>query len=540
VLINVKRGFLIIIFVFISIYFSSCQIRYTLEEEPNNDIHSSAPIYNEKLLKGIIIGRDDIDFYRITMKETVKNDLLADIEIKENKNLDLILKIYRGNRIVKVVDDDIQNNNGDERAERMVNVLFSKEALINGAAIFSVEPEVEHTSFDSFEKLDYTISIKLKEAKEDEEKEPNDKAVFANSVGESGIIKGYFNPASNPLNNENAEKIEEDWYSFAVNGKSMKIIDTSLSAVPNIDSILSIYDDLGYLIRESNSYGIGEPEKIVNVGVKKGKYYIRVKSSKCCVQNPYIGYLLKIEKNNWDSNYEYEPNDRYSSANNPRFSEDFKGYINPKGDIDWLKFNIYSTDRQVVTVKISPTAYMDPALELLNMANELILKVDDRKIDEGEIIKNIGVEEGVYYIKISDKAKESNFTSNPYTILINKREWSSDEEFEPNNDFDSANEITVGEIKRAYITPGLDEDFYWFSMKENATINFEVTPIILLDMVLRIYNQDRLFIGEIDENGLDEEERGSFILLEGNYFLEIFSKNKNENSRDSYILKIFE
>jgi len=535
---NIKKVLLFIFLIPISIDFYSCGIKYVLEEEPNNNIYNASSVYNGKLVKSTIANKDDIDFYRIQVKEVISKDLLADIEVKENTNLNLIIKVYKENKIIKIIKNDSLINN-KTKTVRIVNMLFNMEDVINGIAIFSVEPDIGNTSFDTSEKLNYDLLVRLKEKGEDEEGEANDKAVFANPIGDSGIIKGYFNPSWNPLNIDDAQKREEDWYSFIISGEGLKILNISVSAVPNIDTKLSIYDDMGYLIRETNGNKTGETEKIMNLGVKKGKYYIKLENDKPYVQNPYVGYLLKIEKYNWDKYSEYEPNDRYSFANSITFSKDIKGYINPPGDIDWFRFNIYDPERQVITVKLSPTAYIDPVIELYNSSNESILFVNDRKIDEGEIIKNLGVEEGVYYLKISNKAGDTDNFNNPYTLLIEKKDWNQDEEFELNNDFDNANQILVGEIRKGYINPARDKDFYWFIIEEDMEINYEVTPCVLLDMVLKVYNQNKEIVLEINNNKIDEGENGKIDLLKGKYFLEVFSNNKNANSRDSYMLKIF-
>jgi len=520
---------------FISIILISCSIKYEKEKEDNNNIYTANVINNNKI-KGKINEIEDIDFYRIVYNKETNKDIIADIICTENDSLDIRINLYRNGKIIKIIDDTDEEKGNVGEGERIINAFFSRDELINNTAVFSIQGRFIKGFNEN--KSSYELRVRIMEKQNDQEGEPNDKPVFASELINTGIMKGYFSPAVNFTIPEQIMNNETDWYSFRVEGNEIKLFNISHSSVPNIDTKLSVFDELGYLIREANSHRKGESEKLTAIGLKQGKYFIKLESAESYKKNEKIGYTIKIKSMDFAGS-EYEPNDNYPSANPVSFNKEIKGYFNPAGDIDWFRFSIYDPSPQVVSVKVSPAAGIDPVVQLCTVSGEPIITLDDRKVDEGEIIRNMGMRQGVYYIKMTNKDTLVDEPENNYLLLIEKKPWNEDEEFEKNDKQEFANNLIVGGLKNGFITPKEDRDFYSFILEEENNIVFELTPCILLDLAIRVYDSNGTLIKKIDNKGFEQGEKENVFLESGVYYAEIFSTNGQENSRDAYIFRIY-
>jgi len=532
-----ERAFSVLLLLPIVILFlNSCGLRYTEENEMNDSFEAANLLFTGKVLKGSISSGNDVDFYNLKLKNPDKyhEKIIADIRLKNQDGINYELRVFNKKRLLKQVI-----KKSSEIA--LVNMMFNTEDLKKGKiflVVSSVGKEISKVPSR------YSLNVNIRSMNKEEEGEPDDAAVFAIPLvkeEKENVIRGYFNPDSNPMNKD---KIEEDWYKYKVTyadiqsrDKSIKV-NLNLTAVPDVDSEIAIFDDLGYLIRTGDSFGVGENERLLNIFLKEGTYYVRVRSKQPGQENVNIPYVLKI-KNVENNNTESEPNDNYPMANLINFSEEKKGYFNPIGDIDWFRVNVYDVNPQILTVKAEPTAYIDYRIKLFSAANELIVSVDDRGEDEGEIIKNIGVGPGVYYIKLENKNQKKDVPQNQYSLTVYKNEWNNEEEYELNNDFNSANSFYLGTLKKGYITPVGDVDFYRFQLEVEKTVRFEISPSVLLDLYIEVYDSEGNLLNKIDSKGEGMGEEGDINLDSGIYFAKVGSNNKNENSRDFYILRIY-
>jgi hypothetical protein len=504
----------------------SCFLSREREREPNDAPFSAQALASGKTLRGALQRAGDVDYYTVMGKKG-RSDLIASISVRESGPFDLAIRIHEGERVTKIINDT------EGRGERIVNALFGAGGIADGSAVFSVERMGEGDGLNTGTPMQYDLIVKTKEREPNEEEEPNDKMVQATRVTPESTVRGFFNPAYNPFSDTG---IEEDWYAFRVYGQEGEIVHISHSAVPDVDAVLSVYDELGYLVREANSHGKGIPEKLTNILLADGDYYIRIASAEPYQQNMEIGYLLRIERPEGGPR-ESEPNDKYPLANPLAFSRDMAGNFNPAGDEDWFRLDIFDPEPQVVTVRVSPTAELDPVIDFFDSSEELVLHVDSRDKDEGEIMRNMGVEQGVYYLRLSDRDRSTDNPNKEYTIVAEKKPRTEEEEFEPNNSLASAERLTPGMLKRGFVSPKGDRDFFSFQIEKPARISLEVTPCALLDLAINLYNQSGLLVHSINDNPVEEGERGSVSIPSGTFYVEVFSVNGGENSRDTYILK---
>ncbi len=516
-----KYLYVTIIISFLTIILISCGLKYSEEKEINDTKEMANILLPDKFLKAKISSEEDIDFYRVGLKKKIsEKNLSTKVLILKRDNFNIDIKIYLDDRVLKEIVST-------EKEVYVTNIGIKQNDIINKNFYISVSGKL--TDKEKNYPLLYEIKIEIKKREKNQEVEPNDQPVFATDISDENPVKGYFD-----LNNN----IDYDWYKFRVKGEGEKI-NVVLSGVPDIDSEISIYDDLGYQIRKGDSFGVNESEILSNIYLIPGLYFVRVNPLHKEEGNPKIPYILKIEKE-LNEKLESEPNDVYPKSNKLEFSDIIKGVFNPVGDVDWFRFNIYDINYQIVTVKFEPTAYVDPIIELYNSSLKKIISVDDRGIDEGEIIKNIGVDAGVYYVKLIDKNQKKDLPQYTYTLNITKSNWKKDEELEINNSFDRANEFELGGFKKGYITPKGDVDFYSIYLSNSEKIKLEISPCILIDLKVEVFNSERVLIKTFNSKGIEEGESGELYLENGLYFIKVSSVNNEENSRDNYILKIYQ
>lgn len=533
----------IILTVVILGFLSSCG-RYGRETESNDSPANANRIVPGRTFRGTLDNPEDADFYLIQSGngklEGYEGDLIFDIRVACGQ--DTALKIFREDRLIKAIDD--RHGDGDGQEERIVNVQFDSAEVARGAAFFCIAPSDRSTHTEDAR---YTVHVEMEKREGNVEGEPNDKKVQAVDFGEESMLHGWFNPSANVLSEEGGR--ETDWYTFTVeDGGGPELVHISLSGVPGIDSNLAVFDEFGYTIRKTDPYRSGGPgrgEKLMSLGLQAGRYYIRVSNAEEGRQNPEVGYMLKIAREKTE-NAEMEPNDRYSQANACKIGSDMRGYFNPVGDSDWYRINEYSTDIQVLSIKMGPVEDLDPVIEFHFPSARESLIIDDRGVDEGEILKNIGISAGVWYFRLYSNSDTGD--TEPYTLLVERKEWTEDWELELNNTIKNANTLEFGGLKRGYISPAGDEDCYGFYVKTPAgthedyvriPVIMEVSPCFLLDFSVELYNENGESLIRINENPQDEAERVTIDLEPGLYYARVKSENGRENSRDTYLFRAY-
>ena len=97
------------------------------------------------------------------------------------------------------------------------------------------------------------------------ESEPNDQREQANTLPLNQAVTGHAFPED-----------DEDWYLFSVPEPGMDILVIELSAISGVDLSLSLFDDDGNELKETDYDDDDGGEIIVRMKVKPGKYYINV------------------------------------------------------------------------------------------------------------------------------------------------------------------------------------------------------------------------------------------------------------------------
>jgi len=361
---------------------------------------------------------------------------------------------------------------------------------------------------------------------EGQELEYNNKKEQANELKLGEDIEGFFQ-----------EKGDEDWYKLMVNVPGKNIIQVDLSAVPEVDSSVEIYDEQGNSLKIYNTGGKGEAEAIINLGVTEGIYYIKVGTRRDINQND--NYTLKTQLiGPWQEGQEFELNSKKDWANEIKLGEDIEGFFQEEGDQDWYKLMVNVPGKNIIQVDLSAVPEVDSSMEIYDEQGNSLKIYNTGGKGEAEAIINLGVTEGIYYIKVGtrrDINQNDNYTLK--TQLIGP--WQEGQEFEVNDTKDQANELKLDQITTGYICTGDDVDWYKLSVnvpgKNIIRINLSAVPEV--DSFIRIYDEEGNNLKEYNVGGKGEAEAIINLgVTEGIYYIAARGSS-GMNQNDNYTLK---
>ncbi len=447
-----KKLSVVVLLLFFPI-FISCKKSIQSEIEPNNDFFSSNIINTDTVIEGLLDTPTDQDFFKLDLV----NPCVADIELSPVKGLNHAIKIWKdnGQTLLKYIDDSRKSS-----PERMCNIFFN-----TGTYYITVLHGDKDTPQGNKENH-YQLQVSAR-SWDAEEKEPNDTYDMANPIEIGREIKGYFSPAFNKLNQSATSPFrEEDWYYFNIDliDNNPVLLNINLSGVPEVNSVLSVFDGNANEIVSSNNGKPDEGEALEIGIVKSGTYYIMVASN--FESNNSIPYTLQTEFRVYDYSSEIEPNNDFEKANLITGNE-LKGRIYPEGDSDYFLFSREkNTEPDSIPVDEKDERFIY-RIEALSEGSDLVMKIFDnnkREVFEIDNIKGGGREvmpdaffKDNFYIELS--AKRGEILGSEYLLNVSYSPYSEDLEIEPNDTKETANKIKSDRIT-GYISKAGDKDFY--------------------------------------------------------------------------------
>jgi len=221
------------------------------------------------------------------------------------------------------------------------------------------------------------------------ELEPNNKKKQANELKLGEDIKGFFQ-----------EKHDEDWYKLTVNVPGKNIIRIDLSAVPEVDSEIYIYNEKGNRLKTCDIGEEGEAEAVINLGVTEGLiYYIKVEARSDMNQND--SYTLKTQLTGpWQEGQEFELNDEKEQANELKLDQIITGYSCPEDDEDWYIVTVPEKGLDILVIELSAVPQVDLSLTLIDDAGTRLKEMDIGSTGEKESMVRMKCLSGKYYVKV--------------------------------------------------------------------------------------------------------------------------------------------
>lgn len=201
--------------------------------------------------------------------------------------------------------------------------------------------------------------------------------------------------------------------------------------------------------------------------IPAGDYYLKI--------YPYYHsdqeYAFTVNFIEEDGLYEKEKNDELSNANSININTSYIGNIETDKDVDYYKFSVNNKGKINIsfehdkidsgdafwTLSLLDGISDDTILQLESIGKEALLQSDWGRIPPGE-----------YYLKI----KPYYYLNTDYKFTINFVEEGDGVESEKNNDFDNANNISLGTNYVGNIQDNRDVDYYSFKIDKKRNINF--------------------------------------------------------------------
>jgi len=360
---------------------------------------------------------------------------------------------------------------------------------------------------------------------EGQELEYNNKKEQANELKLGEDIEGFFQ-----------EKGDEDWYKLMVNVPGKNIIQVDLSAVPEVDSSVEIYDEQGNSLKIYNTGGKGEAEAIINLGVTEGIYYIKVGTRRDINQND--NYTLKTQLiGPWQEGQEFELNDEIEQANELKLDQIITGYICTGDDQDWYKLTVNVPGKSIIRIDLSAVPEINPYLQLYDEEGNRLKEYNVGGKGEAEAIINLGVTEGIYYIKVRASGMNQNDNYTLKTQLISP--WQEGQEFELNDEIEQANELKLEEDMKGFFQEEYDEDWYTVTVPEKGLdiLVMEVSAISQVNLSLTLLDDAGTTIKKVDMG--DKGEKEMMVRMKfpsGKYYINV--NGRQANNEEPYTLRV--
>ena len=264
-----------------------------------------------------------------------------------------------------------------------------------------------------------------------------------------------------------------DWFKFTTTTNGSFYIDFQHELLSSSSTYwkIYIYDESGVNTVDGTGNPInnvaGNANKITaTTGIPQGTYYIKIVPSNHSV-NTYHLNVCFTSSNNWEK----ENNNSKDKATLINLNEQYSASLTDSSDVDWFKFTttskgVFYIDFQHELVSSSSTYWK------INVYDETgVTAVDGSSSyysvagNENRCTFNVGVTEGLYYIKITP----SNISQNTYSLKVCFSEESS-WETEINNSKDTADIIEVNKVCKGALSTNGDVDWYKFTVASNCQI----------------------------------------------------------------------
>jgi len=354
------------------------------------------------------------------------------------------------------------------------------------------------------------------------EVEPNDNRDQAQEIRVDDTVEGQFQ-----------KDRDDDWFKLMVDKPGKNYLQVDLSAVPDIDTHLYLYDAGNQRLIELNDAPKSEPESLTHFPVEPGIYYVRIYASGKAAKEKYT-LTIRIT-GPWQDGWESEPNDRREMANDLPLVRSVQGYFDHGRDEDWYKLTNDAPGRNLVRIDLSAVPGVNAELNLHDEGGNRIWTVNDTKESGPESIFNLALEQGTYFVSVYGRETNKN---DPYTLSTKiLGPWKEGLEAEPNNRKEDATEIRLGQSWEGYYLTDGDDDYYKLIIDQPGKNNIEVaiSAVPGADSRLQILDQEYKVLWDVNDTKKGEPESVSyFTVTEGTYY--IWVKGYQKNITDKYIL----
>ena len=374
------------------------------------------------------------------------------------------------------------------------------------------------------------------------EKEPNNSFSTANEIILDERFLGFMDSPN-----------DRDFY--ALHCKQRSIIDIQLSGVKGINLAFKIWkgEDDPKLIKWVDDNRKSSPERFANLSVTPGTYYIEIFQSdrdakKADKENPYELILKSREAITEES----EPNDSKDEADAIHPDKEITGYFSPAynrlnndkenlhREEDWyvMDVNLKSDSPMLMDVTLTGVSGVNSVLYIYDSEDNEIAMSDNGGTGEPEAITGAGIKKsGSYFILVASKGCTANHEE-PYTLKASLRERDSGAEMEPNNNFETANNISNNVIM-GKISSKDDKDIFLYQVNGGPSIyRIELRPPDDMDAMMTLYSIDRELIIDINSGGKGRKEVHPDFFTDKDFYIAVTAKSGDRLSAGEYVLSV--
>ncbi len=301
-----------------------------------------------------------------------------------------------------------------------------------------------------------------------------------------------------------------------------------LTAVPGVDSSISIADSSGERLLTMNERAVGEAEVIWNYFSGHKKLYVVVESKSG--NNANVPFMLTVKSVDEHKNAEVEPNDSEALANalSPRGT--LKAHIVPTNDVDFYQLSFPKGEVLDFRVKLEAFSNLDVSMTIIDKRMDRKFLINDAGYGGAEVSQYFSSDNGEYYVRVN--ATVADITKEPlYYITVEVLPEGINYEREFNDDLSNATVVLSQEEFSGIIEQGDIDNFVFDILSSSSRVDISIEGIANRDFSVEILDSDyTAVISEVGNTNISIR-----ALPKGRYYLML--KRKSERAgRDAYKL----
>lgn len=369
------------------------------------------------------------------------------------------------------------------------------------------------------------------------EAEPNDHFTQASFLPSGGKVFGAIGSPG-----------DVDVYKLALL-REAAVMNLHLGGIRDVDFTLSIQDKDRQELKRYDETSLGGDEQALDIGLKRGEYYVVVANKNQKSANPAQDYVLTVGLEAADDR-ELEPNDRLISAAPLAANAMLKGHYFPARNLlaegedqaeeDWYRVVVDREGLFLLNVDLSEVPKIDPVLEVYDANAYKIKEVDDNGPGQPESLRHFGLKGPAQLaLRLRTKPARSGNVEVAYQLLTELLPYEGKEEFEPNDQRLDATPFGLDSVA-GNITPGGDADWYRVTVagEGRMVLRAELPALAGMDLQMSVADELGNPLAVVDNMGKEQPEILTGLgVSNGTYYLVISEKTgKAADGRRSYAL----
>jgi hypothetical protein len=354
------------------------------EIEPNDGRQTANPLQPGQGLKGYTHAPGDVDFFRLNFGSRILR-----LEFRTIPDVPMAVSFWSAEGREPVRRLVVNPKDG------LVLRRFSAQAL--GVEYLAVGGAGRAYSLTG----QYEVTVSFETSGDQFEVEPNDQLARANPLtGLTGVVTGSISHAT-----------DRDFYAMTFS-RDMSV-SLSLLAPPQLPQVRYCLMPLRRCVTQWS-----ETMDIHHQVLAKGSYWVEVEGGKS--YHPEASYSLRWRFEVASDSDEREPNDRPGQAGKIAPGTLVRGFLLPKGDVDYFSFQLpgKAGNPPVARVELSGGEAIDPALAIVDAYGNVTVE-DAAGLYSGSRKVQTALHPGHrYFVRVREKSGNAGSPKTPYLLRL--------------------------------------------------------------------------------------------------------------------------